>query len=78
MLNFQAAFFPSRERAEEWIQKHRLSGVLTKYPIDMSVYDWAFENGFLKLKDEENKSANFIQQFSSASQEHYHYEDSER
>ena len=75
---FPSGVFSSREHAEEWIKKHRLSGILTKYPIDISVYDWAIENGFLKLKDEENKSANFIQRFSSASQEHYHYEDGER
>ncbi len=75
--HFPSGVFSSREGAEEWIQKHRLSGTLTKYPIDMSVYDWAIENGFFKLKDEGNKSASFIQRFSSASQEHYHYKDGE-
>ena len=74
---FPSGVFSSRERAEEWIQKHRLTGTLTKYPVDMSVYDWAIENGLFKLKDEENKSAHFIQRFSSAKQEHYHYEDGE-
>ncbi|MBI1281300.1 MAG: hypothetical protein GC179_24445 [Anaerolineaceae bacterium] len=75
---FPSGIFSSRERAEEWIQKHRLSGILTKYPVDISVYDWAIENGLFRVKDEEKKTANFIQRFSSASQEHYHYENGEQ
>jgi hypothetical protein len=37
---FPAAVFSSREKAEVWIAERVLSGVLTKYPVDVPVYDW--------------------------------------
>ena len=52
-----------------------LSGTLTCYPVDTGVYDWALQNSFFKPKNEEQQAAKFIQKFSSASQEHFHYED---
>jgi hypothetical protein len=67
--------FSKRELAEAWIDKHALSGILSKYPIDEGVYDWALANGTFKAKCEDQTQAKFIQSFSSASQEHYHYED---
>ena len=73
--HFPSGVFSSKEVAEEWITKHSLTGVLTKYPVDIGVYEWAIQNGFLKPAEEREKTASFIQRFSSASQEHYHYED---
>jgi hypothetical protein len=72
--NLPSAIFSKRELAEEWIKRHRLTGVLTAYPLDISVYDWAISNGFFTPKRENHFSAEFISGFSSASQEHYHYE----
>ena len=73
--NFPAAIFSRRELAEEWIKKHGLTGTLTRYPIDTGTYDWAISKGYFVPKTEEQRSPAFIERFSSASQEHYHYED---
>ena len=72
---FPSGAFSSREEAERWIQKHRLSGCLTAYPIDVGVYDWAVAAGFFAPKRDDQRAPEFIQCFSSASQEHYHYEE---
>ena len=72
---FPSGVFSSKENAEEWIAKHSLTGTLTVYPIDTGVYDWAIQKGFFNPKEDKHRTPKFIQQFSSASQEHYHYED---
>jgi hypothetical protein len=51
-----------------------LTGILTRYPLDISAYDWALETGAFRVKKPEQSSAEFIQKFTSASQEHYHYD----
>ncbi|MGE8242425.1 MAG: DUF7710 domain-containing protein [Sphingobacterium sp.] len=38
---FSSGVFTSIEKAEIWIARHKLSGVLTAYPIDEGLYDWA-------------------------------------
>ena len=35
---FTSAVFSSKEAAEEWIQRHAVSGVLTRMPLDMGSY----------------------------------------
>jgi hypothetical protein len=72
---FASAVFSSKERADEWITKNRLSGVLTRYPLDLSVYEWALARGHFAPSKEEQRTAEFVGRFTSASQEHYHYED---
>lgn len=74
---FPSAVFSSREKAEAWIKAHALSGTLTQYPVDQSVYDWAIAQGFFVPKDDRHRTAAFIQNFSSAHQAHYHYQDGE-
>ena len=71
---FPSGVFSSREKAEAWIQLHGLTGVLTRYPIDIGVYEWTIEVGAFKPKRDDQTTPQFIQRFSSASQEHYHYE----
>lgn len=66
--------FSARELAETWILKHQLSGMLTAYPVDIGIYDWAVQKEIFKPKQEKHTSPEFIQRFSSASQEHFHYE----
>ena len=75
---FCGGVFTSKEKAEEWIGKYSLSGVLTKYPVDISVYDWALETKQFLPKREEHVSPSFIGGFTSATQEHFHYEDGRR
>jgi hypothetical protein len=75
---FSSGVFSSQETAEESIAKHKLSGILTEYPIDTLVYEWAITKQFFKLKHDYQTTPKFIQAFSSAYQEHFHYEDGER
>jgi hypothetical protein len=70
---FPSAVFSSKERADEWIRAHHLTGVLTAYPVDISVYDWAIQRGHFRPKKEIHSSPEFIQKFSSATQDHSHY-----
>jgi hypothetical protein len=72
---FPAAVFSEREKAELWVHSHKLSGVLTQYPVDVSVLDWAIEKGHFTPKGERHELPQFVQSFSSAHQAHYHYQD---
>lgn len=72
---FPCGAFTSRELAESWIRQRRLSGTLTAYPLDVGVYEWVVGLGSFVPKREDQRSPEFIQIFSSAYQEHYHYED---
>jgi len=76
--NFPAGIFSNREIAEAWISKHRLTGVLTCYPVDHGAYDWSIEQGIFTPKKQEHMSPDFIQKFGCASFDHYHYEDGVR
>lgn len=71
---FPSAVFSSKQVAEEWIAANILTGTLTAYPLDTSVYDWAVNNGYFRPIKQHQKTPSFIQNFSSAYLEHYHYE----
>ena len=75
--HFPSAVFTDRQLAEEWIKENHLTGTLTAYPLDISIYDWTIAKGYFSVKKEEQKTSNFIANFSSAYQEHYHYGDDE-
>lgn len=72
---FASAVFSSRERAEAWISERGLSGTLTQYSLDVPVYEWAIAAGLFRPSRGEHSEPSFIARFSSAHQEHYHYED---
>jgi len=59
-----------------------LSGVLTAYPVDVGVMDWAIERNFFNVEKANNavklKDPEFIASFTTASQEHFHYSDGKR
>jgi hypothetical protein len=71
---FPSGVFTERLAAERWIAQNRLTGVLTRYPLDTGTYDWARSQGHFVPKTEQQRDAEFIGRFSSATQEHYHYE----
>lgn len=66
---FPGAVFSSQART--WIAHQRLTGILTAYPLDEGVYDWATRQGLFPA--DKPASAAFIGSFTSASQEHYHF-----
>ncbi|WP_446333881.1 DUF7710 domain-containing protein [Deinococcus metalli] len=70
--------FSTRTLAEDWILHHRLSGVLTAYPPDRGVYDWAVRRGTFRARRDGHHSPAFIGPFSSAVQDHAHHEDGVR
>lgn len=73
---FPSAVFSKLELAVAWIRQNHLTGTLTQYPVDISVYDWVVQSGKLEADlDPAPRSPNAIANFSSAYQEHYHYED---
>jgi len=72
--SFPSGAFSSFETADGWIRENKLSGTLTEYPIDVGVYDWAIANGRFKPKRPDQASPEFVQRFTTASQQHYHYE----
>jgi len=74
---FASGVFSSKQKAEKWILDNKLSGILTWYPVDTGVYDWALLNGFFEIKKIEQESPSFIQKFTSGSQMHFHYENGE-
>jgi len=75
---FPGGVFRTRGAAEEWIQRHGLSGVLTEYPLDVGAYDWAIAEGHFTPKTDRERSASFVGQFSSGGQDHSHYADGVR
>lgn len=75
---FSSGVFTSLDKAEEWIRKHKLAGILTEYPLDEGVYDWAIQNNFFEIKKDDQKGPAFIQGFTSANQDHFHYENGEK
>lgn len=72
---FAGGVFRSKDAAVAWIRKHGLSGLLTAYPLDRGVYDWALDEGVFQPKRPEQSSCAFIQRFSSAAQEHYRFDE---
>jgi hypothetical protein len=71
---YPSGIFTSKERAAEWIARYRLSGMLTAYPIDEGVFSWAVRTGVFTAKSEKHSSSEFIQTFTTAAQDHFHYE----
>ncbi|MDO5098762.1 MAG: hypothetical protein Q4D85_08375 [Corynebacterium sp.] len=63
---FPSAVFSSKETAIDWIARHRLSGMLSKYPVDIPVYEWSIAANFFTPRREEHRTPEFIQSFSSA------------
>ena len=47
---FPSAVFSDQETAEVWIAKSKVSGILTGYPLDECVYDWAIEAGHFSIR----------------------------
>lgn len=64
--------------AERWIEANSLSGLLTAYPANQGVYDWAVERGFFEPTKPFQKTSKFIGRFSSAHLQHFHYESGRR
>jgi hypothetical protein len=69
--------FEDQDLAKKWIKKHSLSGLLTEYPVDVGIYDWAIGKGLFRPKYPSQESAGFVGKFTSAYLKHSHYENGE-
>ncbi len=67
--------FSSFRTAEAWIEQHQLSGLLTAYPLDEGVYDWAMRNHRFRPSKPHHGSPDQVASFDSAYLAHVHYED---
>ena len=76
--HFPGGVFTRLDLAESWIVANRLTGVLTQYPVDEGCLEWAIRTGRTGMKaetlDRKRSDPAFVGGFSSASQEHHHYE----
>jgi hypothetical protein len=72
---FAGGVFSTKKAAEAWIGSRSLSGVLTAYPLDQGCFDWAMSNDLVTGKARDRGGdAEFVGSFTSAAQEHFHYE----
>lgn len=71
--DFPSGVFFNLNLAEEWIAKHRLTGVLTQYPGNTGIYDWMIKQGHFQPNSAQRETPRFIGRFSSAFLAHYHY-----
>ncbi|MFP3994575.1 hypothetical protein SHV74_08455 [Pseudomonas capeferrum] len=74
---FPSALFTSLENAKTWIKHNKLTGVLTRYPVNIGVYDWAIEKNYFHPTEDKHNSPSFIGSFTCASMNHLHFEDGE-
>jgi hypothetical protein len=49
--------------------------MITEYPADVGLYDWAVAKGSFRPSKPRHSSADFIGGFTTAAQDHRHYTD---
>lgn len=65
--------FIQKSEAERYIIEHKLQCILTKYPVNMTVYDWVIKEDFWQPRNDLQKNSKFREKFTSAYLEHEHY-----
>lgn len=70
---FASGVFTTKDAAVSWIEKGGFRGMLTRYPLNQGCYDWAVENGLFTPKKPHQFSTPFIQNFTTAAQDHEHF-----
>lgn len=79
---FPGGVFAELAAAEAWIAANRLTGILTAYPLNEGCLDWAIRSNCVNMKPEKlaarRNDPQFVGSFSTAGQEHYHYENGRR
>lgn len=70
---FPSAVFSSAPLGAAWIRRWQLTGTLTAYPMDTSVFDWATAHGYSTAPLGTSISAEALQSYTSVAQEHAHF-----
>lgn len=73
--HWPSGVFSSREAAVQWITERHLTGMITEYPVDVGVYDWAVARGLFCPSEPQHSSPEFIGGFTTAAQGHGHFTD---
>jgi hypothetical protein len=73
--HWPSGVFSSRGAAVQWITEHHLTGMITGYPVDVGVYDWAVARGSFCPSKPQHSSPEFIGGFTAAAQNHGHFTD---
>jgi hypothetical protein len=60
---------------EQWVGEKGLTGMLTQYPLDVGVYDWAVAEGLFRPSKSAHTSTTFVAGFTTAHQAHVHFVD---
>ncbi|AOT08214.1 DUF7710 domain-containing protein [Pseudoalteromonas luteoviolacea] len=74
---FSSGVFSEYSKAQSWIKKHGLTGLLTEYPLNNGAYDWCVEMDYFTPKKPLHHEGKFIGSFTSASQPHFRFENGE-
>lgn len=74
---FASGVFRSRDEGMAWIAEHRLTGILTEYPLGVGCYDDAIARGLFRPSREHHGTPEHIAQFSPGRTEHIHVADGE-
>jgi hypothetical protein len=75
---FPSGLFSNFDNAAAWIASHELTGILTKYSIDIGVYDWAIATGLFSPETPEQSLPKFVGRFTTAAMDHFHFENGKR
>jgi hypothetical protein len=59
-VKLPSGVFLAKEKAQKWIDELGIKGLLTPYPVDISVYDWSVQNQFFTPQRPEHSSPAFI------------------
>ncbi len=71
---FPGGIFSNMDSALAAISKWQLTGTLTEYPLDELVYDHAIKMEWFEPKTPKHCSPAWVGGFTSARQQHYHFE----
>lgn len=72
---FASGVFRSHEEGTAWVAQHKLTGVLTEYPLGVGAYDDAVERGLFRPTRDHHGTSAHIAQFSPGRTEHVHFID---
>lgn len=71
--DFPLGIFTALENAKEYMEKYSLSGTVNQFPINIGIMIGGIEEDLFKVKNEYQKGPKFIERFSYASIEHFHF-----
>jgi hypothetical protein len=72
---FASGVFTTEDLALEWVARHRLTGVVTQYPVNAGAYDEAIANGWFRPSKPHHGTPTHVAGFSPGHTEHIHVRD---